>query len=142
MEELLIHDPATGLVNIFDLRSINPPKITLTKPMTQFHFCQGFQRILLVANFDMRGGSDLLCVHSGTREYSLLHSTSIIGGNPTAFGDMIEGSFGNFCSNYEDILMSGGDFNGDGMADLMCRHQKHDGSAHPKLASVAFSKLV
>lgn len=69
-------------------------------------------------------------------------SVSLTSLSPSGEEATTKGHLGGFCENSEDILMAGGDFDGDGLADLACRQLKHDGSENFKMLSVKFGKLV
>ena len=75
--------------------------------------------MLYSTNLDGRGGSDLFCLHKGSRNYQIITSKQIQSGQ---FLSPILGNLGDFCENREDILLLSQDFNADGLSDLFCRH--------------------
>ena len=115
-DDILIHDKLSGIGQIFNLREMKA-HMKDPKPILTFSFCQGQSKKLLTANLDGRGGTDLMCLELGSRKYEILHSLSL-----STSLSVVKGNLGDFCESSQDILSAGGDFNGDGLSDLACRH--------------------
>jgi len=105
---------------VYDLRNLTTHTAN-PSPAFEFTFCKGNAFKLLVVNLEQRGGSDLLCLHKGSRAFTLMASVSLTSLSPSGEEATTKGHLGGFCENSEDILMAGGDFDGDGLADLACR---------------------
>jgi hypothetical protein len=110
----------------------------------EFVFCKGMQRQLVVANFDGRDGADLMCLHKGSRKFELLSSSQVYSGLQEGQKDFpVEaGDLSDFCSQTGDYLVAGGDFDGDGLGDLICRQLGHTREGDRKIMGVKFGKLM
>ena len=112
----MIHDKLSGIGHVYNLRDMKT-HMKDPKPDLEFKFCQGQSKKLYAVNLDGRGGSDLMCLELGSRKYEVLHSLSL-----NTSSSSVKGNLGDFCESSQDTLTAGGDFNGDGLSDLACRH--------------------